>query len=80
MRAARYGRVRMSGELSGQVAIVTGGASGIGAASAALLAEAGAAVIVADLQAATDSRRTAAASCSTTSPPRTPGRRCWPTC
>ena len=51
MRAARYGRVRMSGELSGQVAIVTGGASGIGAASAALLAEAGAAVVVADLQA-----------------------------
>ena len=43
MRAARYGRVRMGGELSGQVAIVTGGASGIGAASVALLAEAGAA-------------------------------------
>jgi 3(or 17)beta-hydroxysteroid dehydrogenase len=44
----------MSGELSGQVAIVTGGASGIGAASAALLAEAGAAVVVADLQDARD--------------------------
>jgi 3(or 17)beta-hydroxysteroid dehydrogenase len=41
----------MSGELSGQVAIVTGGASGIGAASAALLAEAGASVVVADLKA-----------------------------
>ena len=54
MRAARYGLVRMSGELSGQVAIVTGGASGIGAATAALLAEAGAAVIVADLNAAKD--------------------------
>jgi 3(or 17)beta-hydroxysteroid dehydrogenase len=40
----------MSGELSGQVAIVTGGASGIGAASAVLLAEAGARVIVADLK------------------------------
>lgn len=40
----------MSGELFGQVAIVTGGASGIGAASAALLAAAGATVIVADLQ------------------------------
>ena len=40
----------MSDELSGRVAIVTGGASGIGAASAALLAGAGAAVIVADLQ------------------------------
>jgi 3(or 17)beta-hydroxysteroid dehydrogenase len=53
MRAARYGRIRMSGELSGQVAIVTGGASGIGAAAAALLAEAGAAVVVADLTAAT---------------------------
>jgi 3(or 17)beta-hydroxysteroid dehydrogenase len=47
---SRYGRGRMSDELSGRVAIVTGGASGIGAASAALLAEAGAAVIVADLQ------------------------------
>ena len=54
MRAARYGHVRMSEELSGQVAIVTGGASGIGAATAALLAEAGAAVIVADLNAAKD--------------------------
>src|SRR4030095_6793931 len=51
---ARYGHVRMSEELSGQVAIVTGGASGIGAATAALLAEAGAAVIVADLNAAKD--------------------------
>jgi 3(or 17)beta-hydroxysteroid dehydrogenase len=40
----------MSGELSGQVAIVTGGASGIGAASAALLADAGATVVIADLQ------------------------------
>lgn len=39
----------MSGELFGRVAIVTGGASGIGAASAALLAEAGATVIVADV-------------------------------
>jgi 3(or 17)beta-hydroxysteroid dehydrogenase len=35
-------------ELSGQVAIVTGGASGIGAASVAALAGAGASVIVAD--------------------------------
>ena len=41
-------------ELSGQVAIVTGGASGIGAASAALLQDAGATVIVADIQAAKD--------------------------
>lgn len=39
----------MSGELSGRVAIVTGGASGIGAASVTLLAAAGATVIVADL-------------------------------
>lgn len=39
----------MSDELSGQVAIVTGGASGIGAASASLLEQAGARVIVADL-------------------------------
>jgi 3(or 17)beta-hydroxysteroid dehydrogenase len=37
-------------ELSGQVAIVTGGASGIGAAAVALLAEAGATVITADIQ------------------------------
>src|SRR5216683_7933705 len=44
----------MSGELSRQVAIVTGGASGIGAASAALLAGQGARVIVADLQDAKD--------------------------
>jgi 3(or 17)beta-hydroxysteroid dehydrogenase len=40
----------MSNELSGRVAIVTGGASGIGAAAATLLAAAGAAVVVADLQ------------------------------
>ena len=40
----------MSGELSGQVAIVTGGASGIGAASVELLAAEGATVIVADIQ------------------------------
>jgi len=39
----------MSGELSGQVAIVTGGTSGIGAASVALLAAAGARVVAADL-------------------------------
>jgi 3(or 17)beta-hydroxysteroid dehydrogenase len=39
----------MSDELSGRVAVVTGGGSGIGTASAALLAAAGAAVIVADL-------------------------------
>ena len=45
----------MSGELSGRVAIVTGGASGIGAASAALLAEAGATVIVADVNEASGS-------------------------
>src|SRR4051812_31724176 len=37
-------------ELSGQVAIVTSGASGIGAAGVALLAQAGAAVISADIQ------------------------------
>lgn len=40
----------MTSELSGRVAIVTGGASGIGAASASLLDTAGAIVIVADLQ------------------------------
>jgi 3(or 17)beta-hydroxysteroid dehydrogenase len=37
-------------ELSGQVAIVTGGASGIGTAAVTLLAEAGATVIAADIQ------------------------------
>jgi len=42
------------GELSGQVAVVTGGASGIGAAAAALLQGAGATVIVADIQEAKD--------------------------
>jgi 3(or 17)beta-hydroxysteroid dehydrogenase len=40
----------MTDELSGRVAIVTGGASGIGLASAALLQASGATVVVADLQ------------------------------
>src|SRR5690348_4724083 len=42
-------------ELSERVAIVTGGASGIGAASARLLQDAGATVIIADIQDAKDS-------------------------
>jgi 3(or 17)beta-hydroxysteroid dehydrogenase len=41
-------------ELSGQVAIVTGGASGIGAAAVALLAAAGARVVTADIQPAAE--------------------------
>src|SRR6187401_232194 len=48
-RIGRYGAPHMS-ELSGQVAIVTGGASGIGAASVELLAQAGATVISTDIQ------------------------------
>ena len=40
----------MSGELAGKTALVTGGASGIGAASAVALAAAGATVAVADLK------------------------------
>jgi NAD(P)-dependent dehydrogenase (short-subunit alcohol dehydrogenase family) len=39
----------MAGKLSGRVALVTGGARGIGAASAQALAEAGAAVLVTDV-------------------------------
>jgi 3(or 17)beta-hydroxysteroid dehydrogenase len=58
MRVAGYSRRWLlsggMGELSGQVAIVTGGASGIGAASAALLEAAGAKVVVADIQHAKD--------------------------
>jgi 3alpha(or 20beta)-hydroxysteroid dehydrogenase len=39
----------MAGKLTGRVALVTGGARGIGAASAAALAEAGAAVLITDV-------------------------------
>jgi 3-hydroxybutyrate dehydrogenase len=39
----------MSGDLAGRLAVVTGGASGIGAACATRLAESGASVVVADL-------------------------------
>ena len=42
----------IAGRVSGKVAIVTGAASGIGAATAQLLAEEGASVVVADLNAA----------------------------
>ena len=40
----------MAGRLEGRTAIVTGGASGIGRASAELFAEEGANVVVADLR------------------------------
>jgi NAD(P)-dependent dehydrogenase (short-subunit alcohol dehydrogenase family) len=52
MRATIYGpRVREEalGQVEGKVAIVTGGASGIGAACAAILAREGAKVVVTDL-------------------------------
>jgi NAD(P)-dependent dehydrogenase (short-subunit alcohol dehydrogenase family) len=42
------------GQVEGKVAIVTGGASGIGAACAATLAREGAKVVVTDLRAAGD--------------------------
>ena len=50
----------MAGKLRGRVALVTGGARGIGAASAKALAEAGAAVLITDVLDA-DGERTAAA-------------------
>ena len=40
----------MAGELAGKVAVITGGASGIGAAIAEALAQNGARVAVADLR------------------------------
>ena len=40
----------MVGRLDGKVAVITGGASGIGAASAALFAAEGARIVVADVQ------------------------------
>jgi NAD(P)-dependent dehydrogenase (short-subunit alcohol dehydrogenase family) len=50
----------MAGKLSGRVALVTGGARGIGAASAKALAEAGAAVLITDVL-DDDGEKTAAA-------------------
>ena len=41
--------MRMSGELTGKVAIVTGGASGIGAGCVARFVDAGAQVVIADV-------------------------------
>jgi NAD(P)-dependent dehydrogenase (short-subunit alcohol dehydrogenase family) len=48
--------------LSGRVALVTGGASGIGVGIAAVLAEAGATVVIADINAASAEREAAALS------------------
>jgi NAD(P)-dependent dehydrogenase (short-subunit alcohol dehydrogenase family) len=49
LERASWPRHRLSGELAGKIALVTGGASGIGRAAARVLASRGAHVVVADL-------------------------------
>ena len=74
--------------LQGRVALVTGGASGIGRACAERLAEEGAAVAVTDIQEALGREVVAGIeaaggrlpSMPTTSPPNRPGSRSWPLC
>jgi 3-hydroxybutyrate dehydrogenase len=69
----------MAGDLAGQVAVVTGAAQGIGAACALALAQAGATVVVADLDGEA-AQQTAAAIADATGVPVTAqtadGRRC----